>query len=870
MGWIGVTMLRQAHMVTHMHARTLVLVLVLPFAAALSAQAPPGSLTRLLESQLAEFPARTGLYVKHLGTGEEASVRGDESFSSASVIKLAIMVRAFQLADEKRLDLDGRVTIGRADLRDGSGVLQYHDLGLNPTYRDLITEMVITSDNTATDLMVRKIGGVEALNTWLKASGFTQTQMVGRGHEYRRKLLTLINPEFADLTAEETTGLQYASQESALFALYTDLFTGARAKWVALVRDPANRRTLAGYRSRLTVQDRAYWLGDMTPRETGRLLEAIERGTLTSAASAAAMKTILGRQQAGSRRIPHFLEVPVAHKTGDSAVIANDVALVSARSGTVIISFFVNGVTGSYGEAEDRMGRAARAIVDYFDGVSPPRAPSPAGLPQYERTVLLESSSETSANVSIGDVNGDGNPDIVLAKGRHWPLVDRVLLGDGRGGFPTAHDLGTAADRSYSGHLVDLDGDRDLDVVISNDRPDPKLVYLNDGTGHFSPGSSYGQAEWPTRNATVVDLNADGLADIVVANRTGDRPGASYICFGKGRGQFDAACEKFATESATTITAADVTGDGRVDLIVPHRDGGQSHVYVNDGKGTFAGAARVPFGPATAHIRMSAAADLNGDGRQDLVAIDQETGVAVYFGEAGNRLSAAVPIGLGDKAPYALALGDLDGDGKTDIVVGYIEARPAVYFNDGSGRQFTPVLFGDDQGTAYGLAIGDVDKDGRLDIAVARSEAPNVLYFGGAAGQPTRSPAPTRRVIQPAGYKPTPSPLVPGILVGDTLYLSGSTGGDPVSGQLVPGGLDPELKQIMTNVQTVLAAADMTLDDVVAVTTYLADMRDFARYNELYKSYFPNGAYPTRSTVAVTELARGARLEITMTAVRSK
>ena len=125
-------------------------------------------------------------------------------------------------------------------------------------------------------------------------------------------------------------------------------------------------------------------------------------------------------------------------------------------------------------------------------------------------------------------------------------------------------------------------------------------------------------------------------------------------------------------------------------------------------------------------------------------------------------------------------------------------------------------------------------------------------------------------MIQPAGYKPTPSPLVPGILVGDTLYLSGSTGGDPVSGQLVPGGLEPEMKQIMTNVQTVLAAADMSLADVVAVTIYLADMADFARFNAIYTSYFPNGAYPTRSTVAVKELARGARLEITMTAVRSK
>lgn len=145
-----------------------------------------------------------------------------------------------------------------------------------------------------------------------------------------------------------------------------------------------------------------------------------------------------------------------------------------------------------------------------------------------------------------------------------------------------------------------------------------------------------------------------------------------------------------------------------------------------------------------------------------------------------------------------------------------------------------------------------------------------VATAGYSVGQQTRPPAPERRVIQPASYKPTPSPLVPGILVGDTLYLSGSTGGDPVTGQLVAGGLEPEMKQIMSNLQTVLAAADMTLGDVVAVTTYLADMGDFAKYNDLYRSYFPGGVYPTRSTVAVKDLARGARLEITMTAVRSK
>ena len=340
-------------------------------ALAAGAQSKPASgLTKLLEAELSRFPARTGVYVKHLTTGEEAGVRAEEQFSSASVIKLAIMSRAYQMVDAGELKLDERVPIRREDLRDGTGVLQYHDLGLQPTIRDLITEMVITSDNTATDLMTLKVGGVEQLNAWLGKSGYDHIRMVGRGYEYRRKLLALLDPRLETLTPEETTALQYASTDNPLFGLFQPLFTGERAKWVELVRDPANRRKMAVNRDKLTTEDTAYWLGDMSPRETGRLLEAIERGTIASKESCEAMRTAMRRQQAGARRLPHFLDVPVAHKTGDSAVIANDVGMVYARSGTIVIAFFVNGVSGTYAETEDRIGQVARLIVEYFDGVN--------------------------------------------------------------------------------------------------------------------------------------------------------------------------------------------------------------------------------------------------------------------------------------------------------------------------------------------------------------------------------------------------------------------------------------------------------------------------------------------------------------------
>lgn len=350
-------------------------------------------------------------------------------------------------------------------------------------------------------------------------------------------------------------------------------------------------------------------------------------------------------------------------------------------------------------------------------------------LPTFDRVLPLETTSETSANASIGDVNGDGKPDIVLAKGRHWPLVDRILLGDGNGGFAPARDLGTASDRSYAARLVDLDRDGDLDIVLSNDRPDPSLVYLNDGTGHFTVGSTFGKAEWPTRNASVADVNGDGLPDIIVANRYGKNPGGNYICLNRGAGRFDDQCIRFSRESATTITPADVNRDGLVDLIVPHRDGGQSMVYLQQARTgdepVFVG---VSFGPAEAAIRASESGDFNGDGVEDLVAIDEANGLSLYAGTRDGGFAAGVSLGHAKSAPYALAVGDLNADGVTDVVVGYVEAPSVAYIH--TGATFTPVSFGDGKGTVYGFAIGDVDGDGQVDIAAGRSDAPNVLYFG--------------------------------------------------------------------------------------------------------------------------------------------
>lgn len=358
---------------------------------------------------------------------------------------------------------------------------------------------------------------------------------------------------------------------------------------------------------------------------------------------------------------------------------------------------------------------------------------SQGGARSFERALPLEDSAATSASVSAGDVNADGHQDIVLVKGRHWPLDNLILLGRGDGTFQAPYPVGGPADRSYSGVLVDVDADGDLDVVVSNDSPDRKIVHLNDGHGRFTAGAVFGQPAWSTRYLSVADLNGDGLSDVVLANRYGQNTGPSYLCFGVQGGRFADECTAVSQGSATTIRPADVNDDGALDLVVPHRDGGQSLIYLNDGKGRFA--ERRLFGPPDASIRSAEPIDLNADGVLDLVVIDEKRGPGIFWGHADGSYSVVEPLGAGDTRPYAIAVADLDGNGRPDVIVGFVESRPIVYFNDGPHR-FHATPFGDAEGAAYGFSVADFDEDGLLDIAMARSDARNVVYFGAPRRKP--------------------------------------------------------------------------------------------------------------------------------------
>ncbi|MCY3731929.1 MAG: Rid family detoxifying hydrolase [Rhodospirillaceae bacterium] len=124
-----------------------------------------------------------------------------------------------------------------------------------------------------------------------------------------------------------------------------------------------------------------------------------------------------------------------------------------------------------------------------------------------------------------------------------------------------------------------------------------------------------------------------------------------------------------------------------------------------------------------------------------------------------------------------------------------------------------------------------------------------------------------RTVISPETYPYFGFPYSPGILVGDTLYISGHLGRDPQTTELVEGGIQAETRQAMANIQAVLSAAGMTLQDVVTVTAFITDVNDFPQFNEVYREYFPTDP-PARATVEVAALNVGAVVELQMIAVR--
>ena len=116
-----------------------------------------------------------------------------------------------------------------------------------------------------------------------------------------------------------------------------------------------------------------------------------------------------------------------------------------------------------------------------------------------------------------------------------------------------------------------------------------------------------------------------------------------------------------------------------------------------------------------------------------------------------------------------------------------------------------------------------------------------------------------------------PAPIGPynqAVLVGNTLYTSGQIALNPQTMELVLDDIETETKQVMENIKAVLAAADMTFENVIKTTIFIMNMNDFTRINAVYGSYFDEATAPARETVQVACLPKNVNIEISMIAIK--
>lgn len=271
-----------------------------------------GALEAKIRTLTRSVRAQWGIYVKCLETGEELAFDADRPMDTMSVIKIPIMVEAFRQAEEGRLDLDRRITIQARDQRPGTGVLRRISPGESLTLRDLIALMIEISDNTATDLVLAKVGGPDPVNRLMESWGLRSIRVTG----------------------------------------YTQQWFQALAAAPSMERFHLDGRTPFGLSS---------------PRDTGLLLERISRGQAVSPRASKQMLAIL-REQIFSSRLPRYVtgyELP--HKTGDfMPFIGNDVGILESPRRHVVISVFTAGHTGSGPVLEEAIARIGESVAEYF------------------------------------------------------------------------------------------------------------------------------------------------------------------------------------------------------------------------------------------------------------------------------------------------------------------------------------------------------------------------------------------------------------------------------------------------------------------------------------------------------------------------
>ena len=329
-------------------------------------------------------------------------------------------------------------------------------------------------------------------------------------------------------------------------------------------------------------------------------------------------------------------------------------------------------------------------------------------------------------SVAIGDLNGDGKPDLAVVN--EVSNTVSVLLGNGDGTFRTKTDYGTGSN-PVSVAIGDLNGDGRPDLATANDGSSTVSVLLGNGDGTFGTKTDYGTGSYPW-SVAIGDLNGDAKPDLATTNSSN---GVSVL-LGNGAGAFGTKTD-FATGSQPWCVAIrDLNGDGKPDLATSNEGSNTVSVLLGNGDGTFR--TKTDYGTGSQPLSV-AIGDLNGDGKPDLATSNYSSNtVSVMLGSGDGTFGAKTDYGTGT-GPYCVAIGDLNGDGKLDLVVANNTSNTgSVLLGNGDGT------FGAKTDFATGsqprsVAIGDLNGDGRPDLAVANVSSNTVSVLVNSAGRVT-------------------------------------------------------------------------------------------------------------------------------------
>ncbi len=291
---------------------------------------------------------------------------------------------------------------------------------------------------------------------------------------------------------------------------------------------------------------------------------------------------------------------------------------------------------------------------------------------------------------------------------------------------------------------ADLNHDGIIDLIQGNAYTGLLYIWLGVGNGSFvnAPGSPMSSGNGPISTA-IADYNSDGIPDLAIANYN---DGTMSIYIGAGNGTFtNAPGSPYTTGTFSYyIVTADFNGDGKLDLVEVNQGANNAFVFLGNGNGTFTVAPGSPFATGASPYCV-VTTDFNGDGKSDLAIVNGgSNNVNILLGNGNGTFtpSAGSPVAVGS-FPRLAAVNDFNGDGKKDLAITNPNSNNvSILLGDGTGSfsnaPGSPLSVGT---FPYSVNTADFNYDGKTDIAVTQALNNNVaVYYGSGTGTFSQAP----------------------------------------------------------------------------------------------------------------------------------